>query len=259
MPKEEAMAQLSRPFQIVLVVFALFAAVWFVALRGHTNSTSSSSTAPSASAPVATPSAPAKAAKAAAPGGIHHGSAPGVEGLTRAIARAHGAVAASQRNVNRQEAIARHLEGKPNKAPVTTASKPTAVASAPVTHKAASPTATKPATASLAPERAVEAELHQGNVAVVLFWNPSGADDKLVHRELQQLAASPAAKRHGRGIAVHYAAASQIASFGSITRGVQVYGTPTLLVVDQQGKTSTLTGFTDVFAIEQAIDELRSS
>ena len=51
----------------------------------------------------------------------------------------------------------------------------------------------------------------------------------------------------------------QVASFGSITRGVQVNGTPTLLIVNRYGQVRTLTGLTDAYSMEQAIDEARHS
>ena len=94
------MAQLSRPFQIALAAMGVLVAVWFVALRGHSSSSSGSGGTPQAHSQPA----PA-AAKPGAASPIYHGSAPGVEGLTRAIAKAHGAVALSERN-------ARSLQGR---------------------------------------------------------------------------------------------------------------------------------------------------
>ena len=44
------MTQISRPFQIVLVAFVLFVGVWFLALQGHTSTTTGGSGS-SASAP----------------------------------------------------------------------------------------------------------------------------------------------------------------------------------------------------------------
>ena len=38
---------------------------------------------------------------------------------------------------------------------------------------------------------------------------------------------------------------------------MQVYGTPTLLIVNRKGQTITLTGLQDSFAIAQAIAEAR--
>ena len=71
------MTQISRPFQIVLAAFALFLAVWFVALRAHNSSTAggsgSGSSASSASAPAShpAPSGAAEAKVAAAPTRLH--------------------------------------------------------------------------------------------------------------------------------------------------------------------------------------------
>ncbi|HXC23002.1 MAG TPA: hypothetical protein VNU28_00330, partial [Solirubrobacteraceae bacterium] len=105
------MAQLSRPYQIVLGVAVVFGLIWAVALRSH----SSNPSQPIASTPTAPNSASANGSSggnAAAPTKIYHGAAPGVEGLTRAIAKAHGAVAESQRNVQEQANRAQALTGE---------------------------------------------------------------------------------------------------------------------------------------------------
>src|SRR5665213_2942253 len=126
-------------------------------------------------------------------------------------------------------------------------------------------------------QAAVESELKHGEVAVVLFWNPRGADDDAVHTELEVLLAAHHEIRSvghvklvqkllkivglelDRKIAVHYASAAQVSSFGSFTKTVQVYGTPTMLIINRHGAISTLTGLTDAFSIEQTIDEARQS
>ena len=123
----------------------------------------------------------------------------------------------------------------------------------------------------------MERELKRGEVAVILFWNKKGADDVAVHRELQYLATiHRVAKAHAKQptiarilklselefnkpIAVHYATAAQVTSFGSITHGVQVYATPTILIVNKVGQTTTLTGLQDYYSIEQTIDEARQA
>src|ERR1700720_1730825 len=98
------MAQLSRPYQIALGVVALLGLVWVMALRGHgSNPSEPSPASPAKSTPA--PTAASEAKPAAAPTPVYHGAAPGVEGLTRAIAKAHGAVATSQQN-------AQQLQGK---------------------------------------------------------------------------------------------------------------------------------------------------
>ena len=85
---------------------------------------------------------------------------------------------------------------------------------------------------------------------LILFWNPRGADDVAVHKEL------PAVQHAlGNKIAVDYASASQVGSFGTVTHAIQVTQTPTLLIVNPHGQTTVLTGLTDAFAIEQTVGE----
>jgi|ERR1019366_1303640 hypothetical protein len=253
------MAQISRPFQVALVVIALFAAVWVFALHRH-SAPSSASSAPVASSATTTPApAAAKAsASSSAAGGqgaaskIYHGSAPGVTGLTRAVAKAHGAVAASERDAKQFEKQSAETSSTASTTAASSTSRPAATSTTTAATKAPTHASGASSTHVAAPSRqqAVEAALKQGRVAVLLFWNPKGFDDALVHREVQRLASH-------KGIAVYQAAPSQVSSFGSITRGVQVDGTPTILIVAKSGKTTVLTGFTDVYSIEQAISETR--
>ncbi len=247
------MAQLSRPYQLALVAVALLAAVWVLALRGHSASTSGSGSSP---APAPSKSVP----KSTSPSSTtsHSPSAPGVEGLNRAIAKAHGAVATSQQNAKQLEEKSAQASSTAGTSASTTSTGSTpasgsATHSSSTTHSSSAPpthAATKGSGSALpARQRAVEAELSKGDVVVLLFWDPKGADDQAVHREVHSLG--------GGKVAVHEAPASQVASFGSITRGVQVYGTPTLLIVGKHGQTRTLTGLQDAYSVRQAIDEAR--
>jgi hypothetical protein len=213
------MAQVSRPFQIALAAVVLFAVVWFVALQGHGSS--------SGSTPVASTPAPTAAAQA--------------------VVTKHGAGGAST------TVVTKHVVRTPARR-----------------HKVA-------AHGIPAQQAAVERELKRGEVAVVLFWNKHGADDVAVREELQiLLAAHHEIRALGhekqvhkllkivgleleKKIAVHYASASQVALFGSFTRTVQVYGTPTILIINRHGAVTTLSGLTDAFAIEQTIDEARQA
>jgi hypothetical protein len=276
------MTQLSRPFQVALVALVLFVAVWFVGLRGHSASPSGSSSVGSASAPTAR----AREKAAAAPSPVYHGPVPGLGGLTRAINKARGAVAESQRSANGIEAKARQVEGKPahlsgasssvaaspaatspsqarpslnsaSSAPRST-SKSSATTHAGAASKAASKGVGAPSTGAktTAPigQVQVETALRQGKVAVVLFWNPKAADDTAVYDQLLQ-----ARKPLGAAIAAFFSSASQVASFGSITHAVPVYQTPTILIVNPRGQVTSLTGLTDAYAIEQAVEEARKA
>lgn len=280
------MTHISRPFQVVIAAFVLVMGVWLFALRPHSGG-SSSSASPAVSAPAPTASSEAK--QAAAPTPVIHGTAPGVEGLSKAIAKAHGAVATSQQNAKALEEKSAQASN-PNASastPTTAATTPNAASAIPNAASATRGAATAPSAsagtkvviAPSAPSNQVRVErvLAQGKVAVILFWNPRGADDVVVREELRNLAAihkilppsaaGPVVRRYlehhttkpRQGFAIFEASADQVATFGTITRGVQVNQTPTLLIVNPQGKAKTLTGLSDYYAIQQAIDEARES
>lgn len=271
------MTQISRPFQIALAVLVLFIAVWFVALRGHPSGgerSSSSSSRPSTAA-TSSPSSPSAASQRtpgggspAAQGGVYHGSAPGVEGLSRAIQKARGAVAQSQQNAKQQESgpsssgaqkqsaqAQSQAETSPSRSSQQARSSQRAQAQRRPSPKAqnAQPT-TKAASGVPAMQSVVEAELVHGKVVAVLFWNPAGAVDATVRHELQ--AAGRA--QHGK-LAVHVARSGEVGSFGSFTHTVRVFSTPTILLINAEGKTSSVTGLTDAFSIGQAIKEVKQA
>jgi hypothetical protein len=250
------MTQLSRPYQIALVTLALLVLVWFAALHGRRPSSGGGSgSSPASSSAPAAPSAAAEAKAAAAPTHIYHGPAPGVGGLTRAIDKAHGAVAQSQREAHRVETS--EPSASSAAAPATHAASPAAPHPAVTTpvHTHASPPAAKHAAAAVPSAQAtVEHELQHGKTVLILFWNRHGSDDVAVHSALP-------AVQHALGgkVAVHYASAGQVGSFGTITHAVQVTQTPTLLIVNRHGQTTVLTGLADAFAIRQAVSESRHS
>jgi hypothetical protein len=282
------MTKISRPFQIALVAVVLLAAVYFVALRKHSSTSESSAPAPVAT--TATPSSAASAATSASassaaspsPGGAtstYKGSAPGVDGLTRAIQKARGAVSESEQHANALQQKATAASGTTENlgssatgtagAAAATGGTAASKHSAATTHAASSAAAAVKAkskttasktqakkTASGVPvmQARVEAELKHGKVAALLFWNPSGSVDNTVRRALQ----ATAQKLHGK-LAISVARSSAVGSFGTFTRSVQVYGTPTILLINPAGKTTSVTGLTDVFSLEQAVREIKHS
>lgn len=274
------MTQLSRPFQIALAALGLFVVVWFIALRGHTAATSTGGAGSSPAASVPAPTGASEAKAAAAPSHVYTGPVPGLTGLTRAIAKAHGAVANSQQSAKQVEAESAQASGT---AQTSSSGSHSATSSGSTsTHalaskggvakhhsagrsKAVTPTtSSKPSTTGAATPKtnssaskmqaSVEAELKQHKVVTILFWNPKAAVDRTVQRELQAVGHALGAK-----IAIHDAHADQVGSFGSITRTIQVNETPTILIVVKGGQTTTLTGLTDVFALEQAIGEAQKA
>ncbi len=263
------MAQLSRPFQIALVAAAaLIGVLLFTVTRSSNSATSGSTPAVSATAPATTVTAKAQGSASKGAGASTHGSGNSLGGLSHAINRAHHAAAVSQQNEKHlaeksaqasNETTPTQTSSAATHAPAASATAATPTTSSPTKTSTSAPNSTshksKSASGSAIPsgQQTVEADLAQGNVVVLLFWNPSGTDDAAVHSAVQTLA-------HGHhGVAVQDATASQVANFGSITRGIQLYATPTILIINKQGKTLVLTGVQDAFSIEQAITEARSS
>jgi hypothetical protein len=268
---------LSRPFQIVIVVFILFAGVWLFVLQGHSTSNNGSVTAASTATSASTPTTAAKTptSDSSARATSTSGSGSSLGALGHAIAKAHHAAAVSQQNANELERKSAQQSGEaaPTQTSATAthtpASTPTQKASA--THAAAKPDTKTSSSATASPahksagsttnassklipsgQRSVETDLAKGNVVVLLFWNPAGTDDVVTSRAVQQL-------RNAPKVSVQEALAGQVANYGSVTRGVQLYATPTVLVINKHGQAIVLTGVQDAYSIEQAIAEARSS
>ncbi|HEY5288218.1 MAG TPA: hypothetical protein VIJ50_14060 [Solirubrobacteraceae bacterium] len=301
------MAQLSRPYQILLGAVVVFGLIWAVALRSHSPNPSE----PTTSTPAPTNSASANGSSggnAATPTKVYHGAAPGVEGLTKAIAKAHGAVAESQHNVQEQAGHAQALSGEsqasatsthttaagtttqsvtvthnataaPNLARRTVTSvhktstkahgtntvthTTTTVKRTTTVHRVAAPTdkptvrvhtTVKHASTKPAQQVAVEHELAQGKTVLLFFWTPSSTVDQQNVAQVKALVA-----RSKDTLTLHLALSNQVGEFGTITEVVHVYQTPTILIVNKHGVVSTLTGLTDVFALEQAVQEAQAA
>jgi hypothetical protein len=312
MPKLGGMAQLSRPYQIALLALGALVLVWFAALH-RPGAGSSSSSSPSVSSSAGHSSS------------VYHGSAPGVEGLSKDINKAHGAVATSEHNAQALQQKSAQASGEaaaggkagaggaagtagsgaqgPSSShAASTANHTAAGSSAARTRQSAqhshakahhsSEAAAAGATAALilhhltaathpnvvfralkissagwehtfisamksylepASQTTVAAELKHGKTVLLLFLNPRSYDDDAT--AIQMVAAAHELGHHK--VAVHFAKANQVNSFGSITRDIQVYQTPTLLIVNHKKQVTTITGFTDSFAIKQAVTEAR--
>ena len=233
------MTHISRPFQIALAGLVLLVAVWFLALRGHSGESSSSGLArrPRQAPPRRSPSASQSTPGGGTPaskGGVYHGSAPGVEGLSRAIQKARGAVAQSQQSAKQQGSAQSSSGAQKHSAQTQTSQSQSAKltqAQQKQSRQAQNSQQSKAASGVPAMQAVVEGELKHGKVVAVLFWNPKGAVDATVRRELR--AAGRA--QHGK-LAVHVARSNEVGSFGSFTHAVQVYSTPTILLINAKGK-----------------------
>jgi hypothetical protein len=262
------MAQVSRPFQIGLAAAAVLALVWFVALHGHGAGSGGSSSPSASSQPSATATSRAApnagSTGAGAPSKIYHGAAPGVEGLTRDVAKAHGAVARSQRNaaeLQRKSAQAsgegsRQAAARGGVSAATVAHGKSAGAAAHArgaTHASSAQSAGgRSASANARPpqQAQVERELTHGKTVVLVFWNPKSSVDVAVRSQALALGSGSKGK-----VAVHVARANQVGLFGPVTEVAHVFQTPTVLIVSRHGLVSTLTGLTDTFALRQAVRE----
>jgi hypothetical protein len=213
--------QVSRPALIALLATFAFAGAWFTVLRPKTESA-----APPA--PVAT--------------------APGQAGLTKAVAKANGAVAASDAAAKRTEQAAAAAGSGGTAA--TTAKAP---AAGNPTAKAKPATPVKPAKPALPALQAgdrsapILRELADGKVVVAIFFNKAGADDRAALRAVR------ATNRRGGRVAVHVIPIAKVGAYNALTTGVQVMQAPTVLVIGPDHKARTIVGFTEVKEIDQTV------
>lgn len=266
----EDVAQISRPFQIALAAVLLLALVWTFALHAH--SSSSSEPVPTSSPSPASVSTSAKHVKVAA--NSHKSKSASGASAHKQVTQAHKAVAVHRTVVHsphKTTAIAHKVVVDPShkvavthSKTVTTPHKKVTVSHktvvTPITHATIKPSSRSdsPATkhhvaAKHQPpsgQLAVEHELSRGKTVMLVFWNPNTSVDQEVHSQASALASGSKG-----AVVMHAALASQVNTFGSITEVVRVYQTPTILIVNRRGVVSTLTGLTEVFALQQAVRE----
>lgn len=203
------MSQLSKPYQYALIAMIVLAGAWFTVLK------------PSDDVAV---DAPLPATPAA--------TAPGVQGLTTAVDKAKAAVDTST--------------SAPDAAP-TAPTAPTATSAVPVPPAGKAPG--KPTTTTGDPSRPILDAVGDGKVAVVLFYENDGADDRAIRRSLKVLP-----RREGR-VAVFSAPIADVGRYAAITRGVSVLSAPTVLVIGADRVASAITGYTEVGEINQLVGD----
>jgi hypothetical protein len=139
--------------------------------------------------------------------------------------------------------------------PATPALAPATHAPAPATHALAparvapGPRAVRVSTSAAGAtttNRVYRALRHHETVAV-LFYNPRGADDRLVARELRTL------DLRARRLARITVPIGQLSHYAALTNQVPVESAPTLIVVDPDDQARTIVGFSDRFEIRQRI------
>ncbi|HXA55558.1 MAG TPA: hypothetical protein VNV37_11860 [Solirubrobacteraceae bacterium] len=295
------MAQISRPFQIVLVAFVLFAVAWFAVIHRPGGESSTGGSASSASS-----AASATHAGAAHTGAAHAGAATHAAAHASVPARDHARVATPARHARaatpahaktvapahartaapataahgRAAAHPSHARGTAHAASHTASSASATAAltlhnltsalhlsalvklldifdptaSAKVAHAEGVEIARIKAALQPSSQASIAAELKHGKTVLLLFLNPHSYDD-----DASAIAAVEVAYKLRHDVDAHLALASQVNSYGSITRDIPIYQTPTLLIVNPKRQVTPLTGLTDEFALEQAISEAKAA
>src|SRR6476661_4669218 len=195
------MDQISRPVLIALIAVICFAAAWMTVLRPKAAESEGSD--------------PPAATKPAAP------QAPGVAGLTRAVGKAHGAVAASD------AASAAAAKAAPDQ---TAAAAPAHPAPA-VTKRAAARSAAKPAAAPApaAPKPAAK--------PTVLLFAGAGADDAVARRVVRSV--------RRPGVRVIIAPLSRVGRYHDLLGKYTVTTAPTILVIGRDRQAHVIEGLPD--------------
>jgi hypothetical protein len=217
------MANLPKPLIGLLLGTVAFFAVWMVALKP---SSSSSSGAPQG----------------------------GVGQYQSAINQAHQAVTTSNQ-ANAKLGAPTATAPAPKPATPTKAVAKAATKAAPAAKVEAEPVAKAKHAAESTPlsaasgVQAVRDAIAAHKVVAVLFYNDAAADDRAMKSEL---AAVPT---HGGKVVKLAVPVSQLTQFSLITQQVPVVTAPTLVLIDASRQATTITGYADPVEIAQRIDD----
>jgi hypothetical protein len=211
-------SQVSKPYQIALVALVVLAAAWFTVLK------------------------PKNEAAAPPP------PAPGMQGLGNAVDKAHGAVDASNASAQATTDAANAASDPTSAAAATPATGAKPAAAAPAVGSAAVKALAKSAAGD--PSRPLLREMASGKVVVLLFWNPKGAEDVAARDAVRAMH-----RRNGR-VAVHVADIKDVGNYEAITSGVEVMQSPTILVMNEDNKAQTITGYTDSRTLDQVVGDV---
>jgi hypothetical protein len=226
------MDQVSRPLQVALVATLAFVALWFLALRPKEEEI---------------PPPPKPPAQAGAQGG--NSAIPG--GLGNAVDKARAGQAQANQSAqqrSQQGAGSEEPSGQPPAQPAPSARTPGGAAGS--TRSGAVPAT--PArggrrfAASVSPAQ-VNAAVSSGKVVVLLFYNRRSSDDRAVRAEVGSLS-----RRSGR-VLVGDAPLREVARYSSVTQGVQILQSPTVVVVNRRRQAQLLVGYTDRFELDQKV------
>lgn len=126
---------------------------------------------------------------------------------------------------------------------------PATAAAAKASGAVTAPKAKAPASEELGLPSAIAKAVAEKKVLVMLFWNENAIDDRAVRRELRGI------DRHKGKVKVHVASIEDVARYASITRGVNLEQSPTV-VVSKGSTADALVGYVDAGTIDQAVSDL---
>jgi hypothetical protein len=215
--------QISLPYRIGLVALVLVGGLWFAVLRPK----------PASQTPQVT-------------------TAPGVTGLAKDVAKAKGAVDASNKGAAATDAAANAVGGSGTTTAPSAGTAPSTGTTTTTPGQTAKPA--KPAAPGLAadavagdPSRSVLSAIDAGKVAVVLFWNRKASDDRATRQALRKVDL-----HHGK-VVTRAIPIGQVGKYEAITRSAQVLESPTVLVIGAGGKARSIIGYTQANEINDLV------
>jgi hypothetical protein len=205
--------------RIALGAILVFALLWFVALKPK----------PESGAPAPTPAAQQQ-----------NGT-----GLADRPNEAQSAVnSANAKNSANEKKAEQTGAGSQTTQQATPQSKAAPKAESKSSQKAAPGATTKK---SKDPSAPIIASAKSGKVEVVLFWDPSGSDDRHVRQAVQQINT-----RNGT-VKVHAIEIDDVGKYTALTKDVAVNVSPTIMIISPKLTAWKITGYTDTSEIDNLI------
>jgi hypothetical protein len=143
--------------------------------------------------------------------------------------------APAKEHVSNAKHISSGNEAKPN------------AASAPKSGSTGTSPAARPANDAQTLPAPVKRALDAHKVVLLLFWNPNGSDDRSVKQSFDAIS------RHGGAVAKFTDTLRNLSRYTRLTASQPVAQTPTVVVVNRNGKGRFMTGFQDSATVDQLV------